>query len=345
MVTLKPITSVVTLKTPKTFGFTNVGGFAATTAQTQATWAKLVLHDAGLPITKNNVDNIVRWMTAEEPPSNWWDRNNPLNNGLGSGGGAGLGSYSTLSVAASYVAQQLNSGTYGYTKIRAALANNAPVTTFSRAVVASTWASGHYGGNPLAIAHIAVPTLIPHLTPGGLKGLPQQGTAGAATATGPAGSTTCLIQFPGVAGVGAFCIISNEQAKRVLGGLLVVAGGLGMSLGLILLAAYGLEGTVASRIGKSLAGSVPGGNRVTAGAPAKPSGDEDDSLFESLPAATKARITAENRTQAAEESRRQPKPYESPFTTADASTPTQRPASARRRQPQRERRPRATSHR
>ena len=156
----------------------------------------------------------------------------------------------------------------------------------------------------------------------------------------------CVIGFPAARlGLGSFCILNSEQATRVLGGLLVVAGGLGMSLGLILLAAYGLEGTVASRIGKSLAGSVPGGNRVTAGAPAKPSGDEDDSLFESLPAATKARITAENRTQAAEESRRQPKPYESPFTTADASTPTQRPASARRRQPQRERRPRATSHR
>ena len=73
-------------------------------------------------------------MTAEEPSSNWFDRNNPLNNGLGSGGGSGLGSYPNLTVAAQDVANNLATGNYGYNQIDYSLEQNAPLDQFAAAV-------------------------------------------------------------------------------------------------------------------------------------------------------------------------------------------------------------------
>ena len=70
-------------------------------------WARLVLKDGGWAQSSNNITVITQWMDSEEPVDDWWDRNNPLNNGLGSGGGEGLGSYSNLVVAAHYVALNL----------------------------------------------------------------------------------------------------------------------------------------------------------------------------------------------------------------------------------------------
>ena len=88
-------------------------------------WAGLVLEDGGWPNTSNNITVITQWMTSEEPTSDWWDRNNPLNNGLGSGGGSGLGSYNDLSTAAYYVALNLESNSYGYPAVAADLAASA----------------------------------------------------------------------------------------------------------------------------------------------------------------------------------------------------------------------------
>ena len=128
-------------------------------AYTQAQWAQLLLSDAGLPQTGNNVDNVERWMTAEEPTSDWYDRNNPLNASLGTASSDGLGSYPDLGTGAQETADMLKqanmSGIYN------ALAANAAPSQFSAAVVGSPWASGHYGGNPGAIASIPVPSGAP----------------------------------------------------------------------------------------------------------------------------------------------------------------------------------------
>lgn len=106
-------------------------------------WAKVVLLDGGWPVTDNNVTVITRWMRQENGANNWWNRNNPLNNGWGSGGGAGTGSYSSLLSAAENAAAALHSHP-GYSAIIAALAADAPTQVTEQAIWASPWASGHY---------------------------------------------------------------------------------------------------------------------------------------------------------------------------------------------------------
>lgn len=109
-------------------------------------WAKLLLQDAGIKPTTNDVGNIVRWMQNEEPSYNWYDRNNPLNASLGTASEMGLGTYPSLTVAAAYTAQMLHQG--NMSGIYQALAQNADTTKFARAVIYSPWASSHYGYNP-----------------------------------------------------------------------------------------------------------------------------------------------------------------------------------------------------
>ena len=111
--------------------------------QTNADWAALVLQDASLPLTKNNITVMLQWMDSENSPQDWWLRNNPLNNGLGSGGGAGFGSYDNLNTAASYVAQQLDRSLFS--GIRAALAADSDPSVTASAIEASAWAGSHYG--------------------------------------------------------------------------------------------------------------------------------------------------------------------------------------------------------
>ena len=106
-------------------------------------WARLVLLQGGWPISDNNVTVLTRWMRQENGADNWWNRNNPLNNGWGSGGGGGTGSYPNLVVAAQYAAKALHS-LVGYRPIIAALAVSAPTEVTEHAIWASPWASSHY---------------------------------------------------------------------------------------------------------------------------------------------------------------------------------------------------------
>lgn len=106
-------------------------------------WAKIVLMKGGWPVTDNNVTVILRWMRQENGANNWWNRNNPLNNGWGAGGGGGTGSNPNLLVAADNVAAALH-GHRGYSAIIAALAADSPTEVTERAIWASPWASGHY---------------------------------------------------------------------------------------------------------------------------------------------------------------------------------------------------------
>ncbi|BDI22343.1 hypothetical protein [Herbiconiux sp. L3-i23] len=107
-------------------------------------WAKLVLLDAGWPVTDSNVAVFTRWMRQENGPPDWWNRNNPLNNGYGSGGGSGLGSYDTLVTAAEMAAENLLNHS-GYADIRAGFAASAPTAQIEAAIWASPWATSHYG--------------------------------------------------------------------------------------------------------------------------------------------------------------------------------------------------------
>jgi hypothetical protein len=108
-------------------------------------WAKLVLVLAQLPANDTNVTVFVRWMRQENGPPNWWNRDNPLNNGWGSGGGGGTGSYANLLVAAQMCAQALRKNS-GYSAIVAAFTASASDTSIEQAIWASPWSTSHYAG-------------------------------------------------------------------------------------------------------------------------------------------------------------------------------------------------------
>jgi hypothetical protein len=110
---------------------------------TNYAWAKMVLLMADLPITEANVTVFTRWMRQENGPDNWWNRNNPLNNGWGSGGGGGTGRYQNLIIAAENAADAMRT-LGGYQGFVAAFAAEAPTEEIESAIWASNWASGHY---------------------------------------------------------------------------------------------------------------------------------------------------------------------------------------------------------
>lgn len=225
---------------------------------TQADWAAQVLSDANLPTTQNNVQNIERWMVAEEPPSHWWNRNNPLNASLGTSASDGTAGYTDLATAAAYTArmiQQTNmAGIYN------ALKANADVNTFSAAVVASPWASGHYGGSPNAIANILVPTATPASVNPGTTNLVAVNNAAASSSTGPG----LTIPNPLDGGATSITLLSGQAELKIKGWTLMIAGGLVATVGMaIVLTAFGLE----SKVGR-LVSAVPGGRAVRAGATA-----------------------------------------------------------------------------
>lgn len=157
-------------------------------SMTESQWAALLLQNVGAPVTQNNIDNILRWMTAEEPTQNWYDRNNPLNASVGTGTVDGTGSYADLQSAAQYTAGMINQNNMA--GIKQALMENADPNTFSAAVVASPWASSHYGGDPNHIAQIGTPggrTPAPaSVSTGPASNVPTQGSVNDANGTVPA---------------------------------------------------------------------------------------------------------------------------------------------------------------
>lgn len=125
-------------------GYTTSPGIPQLAAHgTNYDWAKIVLMYGEWPVTDNNVTVITRWMRQENGANNWWNRNNPLNNGWGSGGGGGTGSYPNLLVAAQNAAIALHTHS-GYASIIAAFAADSPTTVTENAIWFSPWASGHY---------------------------------------------------------------------------------------------------------------------------------------------------------------------------------------------------------
>ncbi len=107
-------------------------------------WAKLVMMYGGWPMTTENVTVFTRWMRQENGADNWWNRNNPMNNGYGSGGGGGTGSYANLDIAARMAAENLHRNP-SFAGIVAGLAAGNSTTVTEQAIWASPWASSHYG--------------------------------------------------------------------------------------------------------------------------------------------------------------------------------------------------------
>jgi hypothetical protein len=125
-------------------GYAATPGIATLAAGgTNHDWAKLVCLLAGFPMSESNVLVITRWMRQENYIDSWWNRNNPLNNGYGSGGGGGLGSYDSLIVAAENAAASFYANP-GYAPFVDAFLRSAPTEEIEAAIWASPWASGHY---------------------------------------------------------------------------------------------------------------------------------------------------------------------------------------------------------
>jgi hypothetical protein len=118
------------------------------TSGTNYDWAKLVMLFAGWPASDNNVTVFTRWMRQENGADDWWNRNNPLNNGWGTQGGTFMSGYATLVDAARECADALHTNP-GYAGIVAGFAADAPAATTESAIWNSPWATGHYnyGGN------------------------------------------------------------------------------------------------------------------------------------------------------------------------------------------------------
>ncbi len=132
---------------------------------TNRDWAKLVLFLAGFPMSDSNVTVMMRWMRQENGPDDWWLRNNPLNNGWGSGGGSGLGSYDNLVTAAQNVGNALH-GNPGYSAIVAGFASSAPTDQIEAAIWASPWATSHYANG----AHWSYAPVPEYASPSGTWG-------------------------------------------------------------------------------------------------------------------------------------------------------------------------------
>jgi hypothetical protein len=108
---------------------------------TNYSWAKLVLWYGGWPITDDSVTTMVRWMRQENGVDDWWNRNNPLNNGWGVG--TYMNSAESLDASAGYAADAIHS-LPGYSGILAAFAAGLPSDQIAYAIWYSSWASGHY---------------------------------------------------------------------------------------------------------------------------------------------------------------------------------------------------------
>lgn len=134
-------TAAATATTPVFTGQVGIESLKA--IGTNAAWAEMVLAFGGWPRTQENITVILRWMRQENGVDNWWNRNNPLNNGWGTIEGTYLSGYATLVDAAEQAADALQSRS-GYAGIVAALAAASTADATAQAIWASDWATGHY---------------------------------------------------------------------------------------------------------------------------------------------------------------------------------------------------------
>ncbi|HEX3947609.1 MAG TPA: hypothetical protein VHW47_07875 [Acidimicrobiales bacterium] len=222
------------------------------TTWTPTTWADQLLEDVNaenpsappVPIDGTTVGDVLHWMPAEEPITDWYDRNNPLNASLGTSSVDGTGSYSDLGTGASYTAAMINQSNMA--PIRQALVDDATPTEFAKAAISTPWASGHYGYDPANIATTA-PGGGPAPASAGSSSTVQVVAGLTGTGAGASATTTGLLTiFDGKAEIDA---IEHFGATAML----VVAG-----LGIIGLGLYKLA-SPDKTIGQRLEGSGQGG--------------------------------------------------------------------------------------
>ncbi len=104
-------------------------------------WAKLVLWYGGWPISDDSVTTILRWMRQENGVDDWWNNNNPLNNGYGVG--SYLNANENLDVAAQNAADAIN---HLYPSIQTVLASGTTAPDqIAYGIMFSGWSSSNHG--------------------------------------------------------------------------------------------------------------------------------------------------------------------------------------------------------
>jgi hypothetical protein len=117
-------------------------------------WAEHLLQAAHLPVGLN-LCSIVRWMAAENPPSDWFRNWNPLNVADFTGPTHGFSGWFVAAYGTAKVLLQPNM--WG---IRQALTEKpGDLDAFSIAAAASPWSALHYH-SPLYIAEIPQPAVV-----------------------------------------------------------------------------------------------------------------------------------------------------------------------------------------
>lgn len=110
---------------------------------TNYAWAKMVMLFGGWPMTDDNITVFTRWMRQENGPPDWFNRNNPLNNGWGTQGGTFMSGYANLVDAAKMCAEAIHTNP-GYAGILDGFSNAKPTDQIESAIWSSSWATGHY---------------------------------------------------------------------------------------------------------------------------------------------------------------------------------------------------------
>jgi hypothetical protein len=128
----------------------------------QFDWAGVVCQEVSAPVTTNNEQNMARWMAAENPPSDWYHKNNPLNV---ADFVTDSQSFPTIEAAAQATANVILQPNMHL--ILQALRSDASLQSFSAACAAAPWSTGGYHGNPGYIASIPLPPSVqyPGTTP------------------------------------------------------------------------------------------------------------------------------------------------------------------------------------
>jgi len=87
--------------------------------------------------------------------------------------------------------------------------------------------------------------------------------AGANSLYSPGGaSAACALQFPGIAGIGKFCVLSDTALRATVGGLVLAGAGVIGITAAVVLAAYGLGHTKSGQALQQSAGAVAKGAAV-----------------------------------------------------------------------------------
>jgi hypothetical protein len=234
--------------------FTDGGGDSVAVS-----WAKQLLQTIGAPVTPGNTEFIYQWEQSEGGGGEY----NPLNQGpvpgqpqlttSGSQYGGGAADYASWQAGLTGSAAYLNMPNYA--AVLADLKANNPVGART-ALWNSPWASSHYGygtdwsdatlpGNSSTINPLNL-TNPPSTTTGGAS--PASTTAAASSDTcmlGTSSSTTIhlfdLLPFGTNPTIGPFCLFSKTNARALLGGMILTAGGLITLYGVVTLMKYGVE--------------------------------------------------------------------------------------------------------